>query len=310
MTTRDLSFSIIIPTRNEADDILATLEYAACQSWPAQEIIVVDDSDDETPRLVMDAMPNFPNLRLLTGARAGRCGARNQGIMASQADIVVILNADVHLPSDFLERLRPHYLAGAGYVLVDSIPANLAAPRARFVVAQGLSKYQDNESMEWTEGFSCRRDLIIKAGLFPVTSVPLVAGEDGALGVKLGKIGKKVIDRNLQVRFVVPVERHVFWRTYKERAYPHAQYYLYHRSLRLIMLRNLGKLIWRGLRIALVLPVLIYCWHLCQFSRYGHKDVLNFIGAYLFQTLAFTIGDWEGLVKLKRSIELARDDKQ
>ena len=48
------SFSFVIPTRNEAEDIRRTLERCLAVDYPHKEILVVDDSTDETPRIVSE----------------------------------------------------------------------------------------------------------------------------------------------------------------------------------------------------------------------------------------------------------------
>lgn len=293
-----IEFDIIIPTRNEAADIVPTLEHAAAQTVAVREIIVVDDSDDETPDLVRAAARTMPNLRLLSGNRTGRCGARNMGVLASRADVVVLLNADVRLPANFIERLIPHYEAGAACVLVASRPANESAVRARFIAAQAAAAYRDDGSLHWTEGFSCRRDLALKAGLFPVTPLPLFAGEDGFFAARVCEAGRKVVDRGIVVDFVAPVSTPGFFRTYKERAYPHAHYFLHSRSLLHILFRTLGKQILRLARAATVIPLLISCLRLCRESPRGRRDMLPFVAADLFQSLAVTAGEWEGFYLL------------
>ncbi|MBI4027883.1 MAG: glycosyltransferase family 2 protein [Verrucomicrobia bacterium] len=79
----------MIPTRNEAEDILATLEAIRANTDGDHETLVVDGSDDETPNMVR----NFgdPRFRLAPqDNRDGRCGARNQGIRMARGEVVVI----------------------------------------------------------------------------------------------------------------------------------------------------------------------------------------------------------------------------
>ena len=51
-------------------------------------------------------------------------------------------------------------------------------------------------NMEWTEGFSCRREAALKAGLFPTGfPVAICAGEDGFFGqgLRANKAKKRLI---------------------------------------------------------------------------------------------------------------------
>src|SRR6478609_8642752 len=109
-----MTFSIIIPSYNEGEDIRLSIESALAQTVKPLEILVVDDSADNTPAIIREYESR--GVRLVPGERTGCCGARNLGMRQAKGDVVVLLNGDVRLPEDFLERLQPHYDAGADYV--------------------------------------------------------------------------------------------------------------------------------------------------------------------------------------------------
>src|SRR3990172_2437151 len=94
-----LTFSIIIPSYNEGDDVRLSIESALGQKYPHKEIIVVDDSNDDTPRIIEEYLDR--GVKLVPGPGKGCCGARNEGMMLARGDVVVLLNADVVLPADF-----------------------------------------------------------------------------------------------------------------------------------------------------------------------------------------------------------------
>ncbi len=199
-----MKFSIIIPTYNEAGDIAATLEALLGLDYGDKEIIVVDDSTDRTPEIVRRYADR--GLRLIHPGGGGRCEARNIGIREAVGEVVVVLNADVRLPVDFLQRLAYHYQHGADYVLVAARVANRQDLFGRYVdcvsdVFYAQAARCNYDIMEWTEGFSCRKEAALKAGLFPTGfPVPICAGEDGFFGQGLRAIqAKKRIDLSLQV---------------------------------------------------------------------------------------------------------------
>ena len=103
--------SVVIPTRNEADDVRATLDALLALEGGAREIVVVDASDDGTPAVVAGYPPPVRLVRQSRGR--GRAAARNEGILAARGEIVVVLNADVRLPSDFLARILRALRGGA-----------------------------------------------------------------------------------------------------------------------------------------------------------------------------------------------------
>ena len=81
------SFSLIIPTRNEAEDIRHTLERCLALDYDRKEIIVVDDSSDETPRIVSEYAARGVRLIHREENVDGCCGARNAGMRAAPGSV-------------------------------------------------------------------------------------------------------------------------------------------------------------------------------------------------------------------------------
>ena len=53
--------SIVIPTYNEENDILQTLNYLDSLEYENYEIIIVDDSSDSTPQIIKSFKSNKIN---------------------------------------------------------------------------------------------------------------------------------------------------------------------------------------------------------------------------------------------------------
>jgi GT2 family glycosyltransferase len=272
-----------------------------------REILVVDASDDATA----DVVRSFPPpVRLLRQSRGrGRAAARNEGIVEARGGIVVILNADVRLPSDFVPRLLAHYRAGADYVLVESRVANLEAATGRFVQALHERDYPPrpdvDASMNWTEGFSCRRDAALAAGLFPEgRDVTLVAGEDGWFGERLAAAGfRKVFDRSLVVTHVVPARLGAFARQRAGRGRGWPQ--ILHERGGAPFGRVLGTIAKVSLleAFALAVPVrsLVRGWSLSSRSPRGRSDAAPFALLDWLATAAALSGMWAGVIELRRA---------
>lgn len=98
--------SIVIPNWNGRDLLEKYLPavVASIRNHPGSEIIVVDDaSTDGSAELVRD---NFPQVRLLQLPKnLGFGGGSNAGFRAAKHDIVVLLNSDMRVESDFLAPL-------------------------------------------------------------------------------------------------------------------------------------------------------------------------------------------------------------
>jgi glycosyltransferase involved in cell wall biosynthesis len=115
--------SIIIPTRNEPD-IRYCLEAALSQEYLQKEIIVIDDSTDDTPNIVLEYAGRGVRLIHRDKNEDGCCGARNRGALEATGDFIVILNGDVTPRPDFIDRLLEHYRNGADYVLPLAVVSN------------------------------------------------------------------------------------------------------------------------------------------------------------------------------------------
>src|SRR5690349_8692917 len=87
-----MNFSVIIPCYNAGPWIVQSLKSVAAQTYPAKEIIVIDDgsSDDSLAKIESSGVP----VRLLKTRRSNGAGARNAGIEAATGDWIALLDAD------------------------------------------------------------------------------------------------------------------------------------------------------------------------------------------------------------------------
>ncbi|HBU30203.1 MAG: glycosyl transferase [Thiobacillus sp. GWE1_62_9] len=96
-------FSVIIPAFNAAATLSRAIESVQAQSWPAHEIIVVDDGSTDA---TADIAAGFGNaVRLLRQQNCGVSMARNAGAAAAVGDWLAFLDADDWYAPD---RIRLH----------------------------------------------------------------------------------------------------------------------------------------------------------------------------------------------------------
>jgi dolichol-phosphate mannosyltransferase len=118
-----LQLSIVVPVRNEADNILPLLAeiHAALQDRGDFEVIYVDDgSTDESAARLKAALAQYPRLRALThAASCGQSAALMTGVRAARAEWIATLDGDgQNDPADLPKLLAARDGAAKGVRLV------------------------------------------------------------------------------------------------------------------------------------------------------------------------------------------------
>jgi len=91
----DPFISVIVPVRNEALFVQATVESLVKQQYPKErfEVLVIDgESSDDTPHVVRKLLASHENLRLLTNPKRLASAARNIGVRNARGEYVVVVD--------------------------------------------------------------------------------------------------------------------------------------------------------------------------------------------------------------------------
>ena len=100
-------FSIIIPVRNEEENILACLTSILNQSHSYYEIIIVDDhSTDQTPEIIQSIKHH--KIQGLKSSGSGKKNALNTGIVYALHEWIVTIDADTVFHPGWLKGLSEH----------------------------------------------------------------------------------------------------------------------------------------------------------------------------------------------------------
>jgi len=91
--TQQFSVSCVIPTYNRADFILDAVRSALIQTYPVNEIIVIDDGSTDDTSSVLQSIRD-PRLRYAYQPNAGISKARNVGIHLASGNIIAFLDSD------------------------------------------------------------------------------------------------------------------------------------------------------------------------------------------------------------------------
>ncbi len=144
--------SIIIPTRNESENIfpllrrLAAALAAEIAAYPI-EVLFVDDSTDNTPQLIEQAVGSFPfTIRVIArppAKRNGLSGAVMNGFEAANGTWLCVMDADLQHPPEVIPILLARALEAQADIVVGSRKCNFFGPlglsRKRAMTSQLLT---------------------------------------------------------------------------------------------------------------------------------------------------------------------------
>jgi cellulose synthase/poly-beta-1,6-N-acetylglucosamine synthase-like glycosyltransferase len=122
--SQNLSFSILVPCRNEAENVSELVSTLGALDHPRYEVIFIDDnSTDGTGELLRQAITNRPYMKVISAAPLsdgwmGKPWALSQGLSHATHDYIVTVDADVRLAPDaltamdsVLQRTRSDFLS-------------------------------------------------------------------------------------------------------------------------------------------------------------------------------------------------------
>lgn len=308
MTTiinKDLLVSIIIPSYNEEQDIAGTLESVINLRYPNKEIIVVDDSTDNTPNIIKK-YEEYGIKILRQKINKGLNGAYNLGIMEAKGEIVVLLTADNRPEPDFIDKIIKHYQEGADFVLVESRIANNDRVFARLLDAQHIYKYSSRPKFVplWSEGFSCKKEAAMDVGMFPV-DFPISGGTDNYFSEKLHHKYRKVFDKSIVMYHVAPSRFKDFWKQqfWRGKAGPQFNFFIKKEPILKIFLKISIKNSFYLVKTLLIIPLLYESFRLTKFSHKKINDWLPFWYALTISHIARTVGEIAGFIDILKNFK-------
>ena len=243
----EIKVSVVVPTRNRAEDLKRCLQALASQDFPREryETIVCDDgSEDDIGGIVEEFQRNGFNIQHLRQEQKGPAAARNLGIRHSKAEIIAMTDSDTLPDRSWLKKL---------YETLVSDPEAVAVEGQVYAVNDGefdpLGEGPTNKSggVYLTCNCAYRRDALIEVGGFDET-FPYPAYEDTELAARAQQLGRIVWE---PAAIVVHPQRPLTLRAVLKK--------LRHWEYVLVMGHRYGYLAWKqypvrhpGMRVALL----------------------------------------------------------
>ena len=184
--------SVVIPAFNAATTLSETLDSVIAQSFVDWEAVVVDDgSNDDTWEIAQHRSGDDPRIRVLSQENAGVSAARNIGIAAARAPLLVFLDSDDCLAPDHLAclleavKVEGAAVAYCGYLRVRSDGSVIAVEQCAEISERPFDVFA-RRSAAAIHCFMVRRDLVEEVGGF---DTGLATCEDWDLWQRIARMG-------------------------------------------------------------------------------------------------------------------------
>jgi len=181
--------SLVISVWNRIDDLRENLAAIRKQTVPPHEVIVVDnDSSDGTPEMVVAEFPEVQLIRM-PHSKYGACETFNIGFSSASGEFVGILDDDVVLPEDYVERMLAEFA---------SEPETTAVLSPKVIEPEMPDWYRDSEAVNTPRYMAtfrgcasmARKALIREAGYYDIRL--FIFGNERDLTTRLLNLGYRV----------------------------------------------------------------------------------------------------------------------
>ena len=122
MSTFAMSVSIIVPTRNEAENVATLVSHIVATAVPFHEILFVDDDSTDGTRDVIRSLSGNHPIRLIEQdhREPGLASAIMLGAGAAEGELLLIMDADLSHPPERINDLLAPLLEGTADMVIGS----------------------------------------------------------------------------------------------------------------------------------------------------------------------------------------------
>ena len=193
-----LTLSVVMPTYDEPERLEAALKSLSQQDYPheAIQIIVVDDASPHLDSERLHAAVAPLQLQLLRNEQnQGRARTRNTALRVASGEIVVFLDSDMIVGTNFLRAHVQRHQNHAEAVFVGNVRFASEIPNTsltRYIEGRGVHRVDEDKPIPFncfvTGNSSVRRSTLLRVGFFD-EDLTAYGGEDLELGYRLHLAG-------------------------------------------------------------------------------------------------------------------------
>ena len=198
--------SVVVPTHQRREALRRALESLRAQSADPRtfEVIVATDACDDGSDTMVDDCPAPYRLRRVDPAGRGWAAASNAAIAAARGEVLVILDDDMQVVPEFVDRHCSHHPPGSRRCVLGAVPVGLdpGSPRAARYVKEKFDLHLsrlggDSRHLELPRSFysgnaSLRAEVMGEVGGFD-ESFGIYGNEDVELALRLRAAGVELV---------------------------------------------------------------------------------------------------------------------
>lgn len=192
--------SVVIPTKSRPDAVFDAVRSVFAGTYQHFELFVVDQTPDDSTREALSSFMSDPRFFYLTNRRPGygAASSRNLGIAAGSGDIMAIIDDDVEVAADWMERIVAEFSSDPDLKFITgTLKAPPYDPATSFVPAFTPYEGIGNWLLPWRvagANISMRRVLFDQIGGYDEFCGPgsrLRASDDGDITFRMMRSGAK-----------------------------------------------------------------------------------------------------------------------
>ena len=154
------------------------------------EVLLVDDGSTDNTEALAKEFEVFPNFSYFKIEKSGASKARNEGIKKAKGEIVIFIDSDIIVKSDFIKEHVQSHEKEDNLIIRGPVIATYDLENP-FIVKPKLTDISN--AFFATGNTSVKTKYLVEAGLFD-EEFSQYGWEDLELGLRLKKLGLKVVD--------------------------------------------------------------------------------------------------------------------